>query len=429
MVPSTFASMVPSPTGRPLSIVDFRWLWSGGLVSLVGTHMQFVALPYFVYQRTGSAFATALTATAQALPALALGPVAGAVADTRDTRRVLVTANVVLAAVTLGFCLVVVGPWWVVLGVALLQATVGQLVAPAEAVLIPGLVPAARLPAANSLLGANYSIARLVGPAVGGVVYAAVGLPAVAVLNALSFAAAAVMVARITRTRAPGGGDALPTTAGLLLAPVRWTAAWAHGWAEIRRQSLLVRLLLVFVVTGVGEGCVSALLAPYVQEVFGGSTALGLLLSCQAASGLAGAVLISRRVRADRLTQTLRRAALACGVLLAVMIGYPLFYDQLWPALLLIAVAGLPFAAVAATQATLLQSLPEPTARGRVFGFVTAAAGAAQLAGILLSGYLADRTTVYLLLADAACYLLAALVMLPTRQSWTPTRLGKQALD
>lgn len=122
MVPSTFASVVPSPTGRLLSIVDFRRLWSGGLVSLVGTHMQFVALPYFVYQRTGSAFATALTATAtaEALPALALGPVAGAVADTRDTRRVLVTANVVLAAVTLGFCLVVVGPWWVVLGVALL---------------------------------------------------------------------------------------------------------------------------------------------------------------------------------------------------------------------------------------------------------------------------------------------------------------------
>jgi len=156
---STPVSVVPVTTSRPLAIGDFRRLWSGGLVSLVGTHMQFVALPFFVYQRTGSAFATALTATAQAVPGLTLGPVAGTIADTRDTRRVLVTANVALAAVTLGFCLVLVGPWWVVLGVALAQATVGQLVAPAEAVLIPGLVPAVRLPAANSLLGANYSLA------------------------------------------------------------------------------------------------------------------------------------------------------------------------------------------------------------------------------------------------------------------------------
>ncbi len=382
--------------------------------------MQFVALPYFVYQQTGSTFATALTATAQALPGLGLGPLAGTVADTRDPRRVLIAANAALAAVTLAFCLVLVGPWWVVLGVALLQAAAGQLVAPAEAVLIPSLVPAVGLPAANSLLGASYSLARLVGPAAGGVLYAAAGLPAVAVLNAVSFAVAAAGVSRITHPGTPGGDRSPTAAAGEPMVPVRLTAGWAHGWVEIRRRPLLLRLLLVFVVTGLGEGCVSALLAPYVQQVFGASTALGALLSCQAVGGLAGAVAISRGVRADRLPQTLRRSAFACGVLLAVMIGYPLLYGGLWPALVLVTIAGLPFAAVAATQTTLLQSLPEPGARGRVFGVVTAAAGAAQLLGILLSGYLADRTTVYLLLADAGCYLLAALVLAPTRRRSRP---------
>jgi len=393
--------------------------------------MQFVALPYFVYQQTGSTFATALTATAQALPGLALGPLAGTVADTRDPRRVLIAANGVLAAVTLGFCLVLVGPWWVVLGVALLQATAGQLVAPAEAVLIPRLVPAVGLPAANSLLGASYSLARLVGPAAGGVLYAAAGLPAVAVLNAASFAVAAFAVGRITHPSTPdrisspaaaaGATSHRPLATEVSRSPFGLTAGWAHGWAGIRREPLLVRLLLVFVVTGLGEGCVSTLLAPYVQQVFGASTALGALLSCQAVGGLAGAVVVSRRVRADRLPQTLRRAACACGVLLAVMIAYPLLYGGLWPALILITIAGLPFAAVAATQTTLLQSLPEPAARGRVFGVVTAAAGAAQLLGILLSGYLADRTTVYLLLTDAGCYLLAALVVLPTHRRIRPS--------
>jgi len=104
------------------------------------------------------------------------------------------------------------------------------------------------------------------------------------------------------------------------------------------------------------------------------------------------------------------------------MTGYPLFYPPLWPALLLIAVAGLPFAAVAAAQTTLLQTLPHPALRGRVFGVTAATTGAAQLLGILTSGYLADRTTVYLLLADAPCYLLAGLVILQARRHPNPTR-------
>lgn len=133
--------------------------------------MQFVALPYFVFERTGSAFATALAAGAQALPGVTLGPLAGAVADSRDTRRLLIGANVVLAAVTLSFCLASVAPWWVVVIVAFLQAMVAQLVGPAEVVLVPSLVPTASLPAANSLNAANNSLARLIGPAVGGLLY------------------------------------------------------------------------------------------------------------------------------------------------------------------------------------------------------------------------------------------------------------------
>jgi len=391
----------------------FRWLWSGGLVSLVGTHMQFVALPYFVHQQTGSSFATALAAAAQALPGVTLGPLAGAVADSRDSRRLLVVANLVLAAVTLAFCLTLVAPWWIVVVVAFLQAVVAQLVAPAEVVLVPSLVPTAGLPAANSLIGANHNLARLVGPAAGSLLYATSGLPTVAVANALSFGVAAVLVSRISpRTRRPLG-PAHPSTRppGRPTWP-RVTGGWAAGWTEIRRQPLLGRLLVVFVLTGIGEGCVSALLAPYTAEVFGSSTALGLLLTCQATGGLAGALAMSRWAGVDRIPQTLGAAAVACAVLLAVMIGYPWFYPRLWPALLLIAVAGPPFAAVAAAQTTLLQTLPQPAVRGRVFGVTMAAGGAAQLVGILASGYLADRTTVYLLLADAPCYLLAGLIIL-----------------
>jgi len=411
------------PTVSPLTLPGFRWLWSGGLVSLTGTHMQFVALPYFVHEQTGSSFATALAAAAQALPGVTLGPLAGAVADSRDSRRLLIVANVVLAAVTLGFCLTLVAPWWVVVVVAFPQAVAAQLVAPAELVLVPSLVPATSLPAANSLIGATYSLARLAGPAAGGLLYAVAGLPTVAVANALSFAAAATLVSRIRSNKAPPPEHLEPPARPRVRTTrPRVSGGWSDGWAEIRRQPLLARLLVVFVLTGIGEGCVSALLAPYTADVFGSSTALGLLLTCQAVGGLAGALVMSRWEVLDRIPRTLGAAAVTCGVLLAVMTGYPPFYPPLWPALLLIAVAGLPFAAVAAAQTTLLQTLPRPALRGRVFGVTAATTGAAQLLGILTAGYLADRTTVYLLLADAPCYLLAGLVILQARRHPNPTR-------
>ncbi len=402
------------PTASVLAVPGVRWLWCGGLFSLVGTYMQFVALPYFVYERTGSASATALTAAAQALPGIVLAPVAGAIADTRDSRRVLIAADLVLTVVTLGFCSALVAPWWVVVVVALVQASVAQLVAPAELVLVPSLVPAPLLPAANSLLGANNHLARLVGPAAGGVLYAVAGLPAVAAANAASFAVAALMVTRVHVTTGRDGDSAVDRSTASVPRARRphLSAGWAQGWREIRRQDLLTGLLVVFVLTGIGEGFVSALLAPYVQQVFGSSSALGLLLSCQAAGGLVGALVVGRWVSLDRSPQVLGWSALACGVLLLVMTGYPLLSPHLWPALLLITLAGLPFAAVAAAQNTMVQVLPRAAARGRVLGVLLATGGAAQLLGILLSGYLADRTTVYVLMADAPCYLLAGLAIL-----------------
>jgi len=69
-------------------------------------------------------------------------------------------------------------------------------------------------------------------------------------------------------------------------------------------------------------------------------------------------------------------------------------------------------AGVGVAQTTLLQTLPEPAVRGSVFGVTIAAAGSAQLIGILTAGYLADQVAVYVLLADAPCYLLPGLVIL-----------------
>lgn len=406
---------------HPLAIPDFRSLWTGALVSLIGTQMQFVALPYYVHDRTGSASATALTAFVQVLPRVAVAPLAGAIADRFGGRRLLTASNVVLAVVTAALCLAPQADWWVAVVVVGVQAMLAQLVAPAEHVVLPRVVTRSQLAAANGLSSANQSIARLVGPPSGALLYASVGLAGVAVANAATFAVAALIVSRLRAAWSAASAPdrrTHPRSAGLRR-PV--------GWQECRRHWLLRRLLWVLVLTGIGEGFVVALLAPYASEVFGSSVALGAILSCQAVGGVCGAALITRWLPTGRAPAALGWGCVGCAVLLMPLLSYPLLYPALWPALLLVALAGMPFAAVAAAQTTILQLVPRAAARGRVFGTAAAVSGSAQLIAIAISGPLADRTSVYVVLVDAPCYLLAGVLVLWPRRSRRSNKHGPDA--
>ncbi len=246
-----------------------------------------------------------------------------------------------------------------------------------------------------------------------------------------SFAAAAVLISRV-RTRATpppahparATGPVRPTT---LPRPARgradgWAArgwadgwagrGWADGWAEIRRVPLLGRLLGVVVLTGIGEGCVSALLAPYTAEVFGSSTASG------AAPHLPGPRRPDRSAR-HQPTPDHRPTPPDPGRG-RHRLRSPAGRDDRLPAALPAAVAGAaphrrrrpPLRRRRHRPDDTAPDPPRPALRGRVYGVTAAAAGAAQLIGILVSGYAADRTNVYVLLTDAPCYLIAGLLVL-----------------
>ena len=412
-------------TTHPLAMPGFRSLWTGALVSLTGTQMQFVALPYYVHDRTGSASATALTAFVQVLPRVAVAPLAGAIADRVGGRRLLTTSNLALAVVTAALCLTPLGAWWAAVAVVGLQAVLAQLVGPAEHVVLARVVPADQLAAANSLSGASHSIARLVGPPSGAVLYASAGLAGVALANAVTFAVATLIVSRLRDPRsAPSSscGASRIDPAG---------RSRIGGWQQYRRHRLLRRLLCVLVLTAIGEGLLLALLAPYASEVFGSSVALGGILSCQAAGGICGAALIARWLPSRLAPAALGWGCLGCGILLTPLLSYPLVYPALWPALLLVAVSGVAFAAVAAAQTTVLHLVPVAEARGRVFGVAAAVSGGAQLMAIAVAGPLADLTTVYVVLLDAPCYLLAGLLMLLAERSEltdAPADDGRQRL-
>lgn len=159
---------------------------------------MFVALPVTVYERTNSPLATALTVLGGAVPPVVVGQWAGVVVDRMDRRRVLLVTNLAMAALTTAYLGLAGTPWWTLALTNLVISSVGQLLGPAEHALLPELVPPDRLGEGAGLNALNNSIARLLGPASGGLLYAQFGFAATVTLDSLTYLIAAALMAGVS---------------------------------------------------------------------------------------------------------------------------------------------------------------------------------------------------------------------------------------
>src|SRR5918998_256014 len=163
---------------------DFALLWFGGLISIAGDWILRAALPFYVYERTGSTVATAGMIVAQLAPSVVLGSFAGVFVDRWNRKRILVVSNLLQAAAVALLVLVPGGgSVAVVYIVAALESALVAFSGPAETALLPTLVGDADLLAANALNALNNRIARVVGAAAGGVLLGSVGLEAVVLVD------------------------------------------------------------------------------------------------------------------------------------------------------------------------------------------------------------------------------------------------------
>jgi MFS family permease len=177
----------------------------------------------------------------------------------------------------------------------------------------------------------------------------------------------------------------------------------------------VLRALLVFLaVTCVGEGIFGTLFAPFVRSVLhGAGGAYGAISAAQAVGGIAGGLVVA--ALGDRLNPAtaLGAGALAFGALDLALFLYPLAFSAIWPAVILIALAGLPGALLLTGAMTLLQRNTGHGLRGRVFGALGVVEGVAVVAGTLTAGLLAQTLgIVSVLAAQGAGYVLAGAAML-----------------
>jgi MFS family permease len=300
-----------SPTFRSLSHPNYRRYAAGSLVSNTGTWMQRVAQDWLVLVLTGSGAAIGITTGLQFLPFLLLSPWAGLVADRIPKRRLLQITNVAMAvpALALGV-LAVTGTVqiWHVYVLALVLGVASAFDAPARQSFVSEIVGPDDLANAVGLNSASFNTARLVGPALAGLLIAGFGGGVggtgwVILLNGLSY------VAPVLTLRA--------LDASLLRTPepsVRRPGQLREGVAYVRgRPDLLLLLGIVFSAGtfGLNFQMTSALMA---TEVFGkGPAEYGLLGTFLAVGSLTGSLVAARRVRVRH--RLVVGAALAFGAI------------------------------------------------------------------------------------------------------------------
>lgn len=375
---------------------DFVRLWVAQLVSQSGDFVFQIALIWLVYATTHSPVDVGLLAAASIAPGIVAGPFLGVYVDRWDRRRTLIATNLIEGAAVgaLGVGVVLGRADLAVLAAAVVGlATAAQLVRTATVAVVPQAVGADGLGAANSLLTFSGSFNQIAGTAVGGVVVALLGAVPPIEYDALTFFAAAAIVAGVDRSLGHPV-DAPPERPGFL-------PELAAGVRFLRGERALLELVVVGVaVNFFGFGAV-ALFAPYAGSVLGGGAALyGYLLAAIAAGSVGGAYLIGRTDTRRSAGRLLFAGGVGLGgamVVLGVVRSAP-------PALVGAALLGVTLAIVNIPTSTLLQA----RVPGRLLGRVSAVFGALVTAsapiGAAAAGVIAGRSSVstFILVAGIA---------------------------
>ncbi len=381
---------------RALAHRNFRLYFFGQGVSLIGTWMQQVATAWLVWLLTGSAEWLGVVTFAGQIPAFFLSPLAGVFVDRLDRHRLLlVTQTLAMLQAFALAALALTG-----------TANVANLTVLS---LLLGLVNAVDMPVRQAFLteliggredlgnaiALNSSVvngARLVGPALAGVVLARTSAGVCFFANGVSYLAVLAALAAVRVAPRPAGPPHGPVLAGL-----REGLAYAFGFAPIRAVLLLLALVSL-------AGMSYAVLLPVVaaEMLHGGPTTYGWLSASAGVGALVAAAFLAARKSVLGLG---RLIATAPGLFGLGLLAFS-WCDALWEALALLALCGFAMMLHLAASNTVLQTIVEEDKRGRVMSLYTMAFLGVAPFGNLIAGFLAGR------LGPAATLRLAGLTCL-----------------
>ena len=365
---------------------EFRLLWSGLLVSNVGSWMQMLAQGWLVVQLSNSAaegsFYLGMVGLVRSAPVLALSGFAGALADRHDRRRILTLTQILMgmSALVLGVLVELHAvKIWHVMVMAAISAGANAFDAPTRQAMLPRLVGPRDLMSAIGLNSAAFNGPALVGPAIGGIVVAAVGIAPCFFINAASYGAVLVALAMM-RPQPPAN---VVGTKSLLGDAV-------DGFTYVGREPRLLAIFALLSLVGFVARPYLQLLPAFIKAVLGGGPQeLGIVMGAAGGGALAGS-LITALVGISR-----GRGALMIGS--AAVAGAALVWfsatTSVWPACAALVLLGGSIMLFMGMSNTLIQTYTPAEMRGRVISIYTMTVLGFMPLGSGLLGWVASLTS------------------------------------
>jgi len=363
---------------------DFRLLWIGAFMSTIGTFMQTFAQAWLVYSMTNSAFLLGVDGFLSTGPMLLFSLFGGVIADRVERKKIMLLSQYL----QMGFALVLAAliyihqiKVWHIFVMSFLTGSVQSFSGPAYASLLPLLVDRKDVPNAIAMNSMQFNLARVLGPAIGGVVFALLGAASCFFLNGLSFLAVifAYLVIRI-----PPVHEHRAESRGIL-----------HEMKEgfrfvVTRRNLLLLTFLAFVGTFLGMPLFT-MLPVVAKSVFGlGPRGLSVMQADYGVGSVLGAIFVASSSYAAKKG----KIALTMQLAFAVCLGIFGLSRNLTASLIIAFIAGACIVGVVSLYSSLVQLMISDSMRGRVMSIFMLAFRGGMPLGNLAAGYVAQRWSI-----------------------------------
>ena len=358
----------------------FRRLWSGYLVTTLGSQLTVVAVPYQVFKLTHSSLDVGLVGLVQIVPVLGGSLFGGSIADAIDRRRLLIVTQFLLAACSVGLALNSSGgqaALWPLYVLSALAAAVASIDSPTLSAVIANLVSRPMFASASALWQLLSQLSQVAGPAVAGLLLGEFGMASVYWIDAGTFAVSLLAVASLPVLRPLGGG----TRFGL--------RSIAEGLRYLRGRPVLQGTFVVdlnAMVLGMPRALFPAL---GLVRFHGGAATVGLLYAAPGAGALLGALFTGWVVAVRRQGRAVVVAVAVWGAAIAAF-GVVPWLDA---GLVLLALAGAADVVSAVFRGTILQLEAPESLRGRLSSIHTAVVTGGPRLGDFEAGAVAAVST------------------------------------
>ncbi|MGC9945887.1 MAG: MFS transporter [Bryobacteraceae bacterium] len=384
-------------TLRALRYRNFQLFFGGQLISLIGTWMQNVAQAWLVYRLTGSSVQLGLVSFANQIPVFLMAPVGGIVADRFRRRRVVIgtqTASMLLALALAGLTLTHTVHIWHIFVLSALLGVVNAFDIPARQAFFVEMVGREDLINAIALNSSMFNASRAVGPAVAGILVAAIGEGWCFFANGVSYVAVIAGLLLMTVAEYKTARQA-----GSPLADVIEGFRFVIGHAPIHHLMILLGVVSL-------TGMPFAVLMPIVADriLHGGAKGLGILMGASGVGALAGALLLASR---QTVTGLGRWVAIAAGAFGVSLIAFAVS-RSFWVSCALLLPVGFAMMVEMGSSNTLIQTMSPDHLRGRVMSVYSMMFMGMAPLGAVLSGVTAARWGVPATVAGGGIVCMAA---------------------